>query len=157
MTTLTLWLRSLCFNVGWYAGTAAIAILGMPILLLPRRAVVAWAKFWIRFCLWWLRLTVGLTHRLSGWENLPAGPMIIASKHQSSWETLAYTLLFSDAAIVLKRELLFIPVVGWAMARASNIAVEHGVARLGAPGQGRHRRRPLDPDLPRRHARRGRR
>jgi 1-acyl-sn-glycerol-3-phosphate acyltransferase len=126
MTGFPLWLRSLCFNVGWYAGTVTIALLGAPILLLPRRAVVAWAKFWIRFCLWWLRVTVGLTHRLSGLENLPAGPVIIASKHQSSWETLAYTLLFSDAAIVLKRELLFIPVVGWAMARAGNIAVERG-------------------------------
>src|SRR5712691_1948679 len=126
MTGFSLWLRSLCFNVGWYAGTVTIALLGAPILLLPRRAVVAWAKFWIRFCLWWLRITVGLTHRLSGLENLPAGPVIIASKHQSSWETLAYTLLFSDAAIVLKRELLFIPVVGWAMARAGNIAVERG-------------------------------
>jgi 1-acyl-sn-glycerol-3-phosphate acyltransferase len=126
MTGFSLWLRSLCFNVGWYAGTVTIALVGAPILLLPRRAVVAWAKFWIRFCLWWLRITVGLTHRLSGLENLPAGPVIIASKHQSSWETLAYTLLFSDAAIVLKRELLFIPVVGWAMARAGNIAVERG-------------------------------
>ena len=126
MTGFSLWLRSLCFNVGWYAGTVTIALLGAPILLLPRRAVVAWAKFWIRFCLWWLRITVGLTHRLSGLENLPAGPVIITSKHQSSWETLAYTLLFSDAAIVLKRELLFIPVVGWAMARAGNIAVERG-------------------------------
>jgi 1-acyl-sn-glycerol-3-phosphate acyltransferase len=126
MTGFSLWLRSLCFNVGWYAGTVTIALAGAPILLLPRHAVVAWAKFWIRFCLWWLRVTVGLTHRLSGLENLPAGPVIIASKHQSSWETLAYTLLFSDAAIVLKRELLFIPVVGWAMARAGNIAVERG-------------------------------
>jgi 1-acyl-sn-glycerol-3-phosphate acyltransferase len=126
MTGFSLWLRSLCFNVGWYAGTVTIALAGAPILLLPRRAVVAWAKFWIRFCLWWLRITVGLTHRLSGLENLPAGPVIIASKHQSSWETLAYTLLFSDAAIVLKRELLFIPIVGWAMARAGNIAVERG-------------------------------
>jgi 1-acyl-sn-glycerol-3-phosphate acyltransferase len=126
MTGFSLRLRSLCFNVGWYVGTVTIALAGTPILLLPRHAVVAWAKFWIRFCLWWLRVTVGLTHRLSGLENLPAGPVIIASKHQSSWETLAYTLLFSDAAIVLKRELLFIPVVGWAMARAGNIAVERG-------------------------------
>lgn len=126
MTRLRLWLRSLAFNVGWYAGTAAIAVAGAPILLLPRRAVVAWAQFWIRFCLAWLRLTVGLTHRVSGLENLPAGPVIIASKHQSSWETLAYTLLFPDAAIVLKRELLYIPVVGWAMARAGNIAVTRG-------------------------------
>src|SRR5258708_8407986 len=123
MTSFIPWLRSLCFNVGWYAGTATIALLGAPILLLPRRAVVAWAKFWIRFCLWWLRITVGLTHRLSGLENLPAGPVIIASKHQSSWETLAYTLLFSDAAIVLKRELLFIPVVASAIAPAATLPV----------------------------------
>jgi 1-acyl-sn-glycerol-3-phosphate acyltransferase len=126
MTGSSLWLRSLCFNVGWYAGTALIAVVGAPILLLPRRMVVRWAQFWIRFCLWWLRLTVGLTHRVSGLDALPTGPVIIASKHQSSWETLAYALLFPDAAIVLKRELLFIPIVGWAMARAGNIAVERG-------------------------------
>ena len=126
MTDPVLWLRSLFFNVGWYAGSAVIAILGAPILLLPRRAVVAWSRFWIRFVLWWLRLTVGLTHRVSGRENLPPGPCIIASKHQSSWETMAYTVLFDDAAIVLKRELVFIPVVGWAMARAGNITVARG-------------------------------
>ena len=126
MTTPNLWLRSLLFNVGWYAGTAVIAVLGVPILLLPRRAVVAWSRFWIRFVLAWLKLTVGLTHRVIWLENLPEGPAIIASKHQSSWETMSYTVLFDDAAIVLKRELLFIPVVGWAMARAGNIAVERG-------------------------------
>ncbi len=122
MTTF-LWLRSLAFNVGWYLGTAAIAIVGLPLLLAPRRWVVAWARLWIVFVLWWLRVTVGLTHRVVGRENLPAGPAILASKHQSSWETLSFTLLFDDIAIVLKRELLFIPVVGWAMARAGNIAV----------------------------------
>ncbi len=126
MTGFVPWLRSASFNVGWYAGSAAIAVLGAPILLLPRRAVVAWSRLWIRFVLGWLRLTCGLTHRVTGLENLPAGPAIIASKHQSSWETMSYTLLFDDAAIVLKRELLFIPIVGWAMARAGNIAVERG-------------------------------
>jgi 1-acyl-sn-glycerol-3-phosphate acyltransferase len=115
MTGLSLWLRSLCFNAGWYA-----------ILLLPRRAVVAWATFWIDFILWWLRLTCRLTHRVNGLENLPHGPVILACKHQSSWETLAFTKLFPDTATVLKRELLFIPIVGWAMARAGNIAVARG-------------------------------
>jgi len=118
MTGLSLWLRSLCFNVGWYAGSVVIALVGSPILLLPRRAVVAWATFWIDFILGWLRLTCRLTHRVVGLEKLPAGPVIIACKHQSSWETLAFTKLFHDPAIVLKRELLFIPIVGWAMARA---------------------------------------
>src|SRR5476649_250459 len=121
-----LWLRSLLFNVGWYAGSAVIAVAGAPILLLPRRAVVAWAQFWIVFVLWWLELTCRLTHRVVGLENLPKGPAIIACKHQSSWETMSFTLLFPDIAIVLKRELLFIPVVGWAMARAGNIAVARG-------------------------------
>jgi 1-acyl-sn-glycerol-3-phosphate acyltransferase len=118
--------RSFLFNVGWYAGTVVIAVLGAPVLVLPRRAVVAWSRLWIRFVLGWLGLTCGLTHRIKGFENLPPGPAIIASKHQSSWETMSYTLLFDDAAIVLKRELLFIPVVGWAMARAGNIGVERG-------------------------------
>lgn len=123
---LGLWLRSLFFNVGWYVGTAVIAIVGLPLLLAPRRVVIAWADVWIVFCLWWLRVTCGITHRVSGLENRPAGPVILACKHQSSWETLAFHRLFPNAATVLKRELVFIPVVGWAMARAGNIAVERG-------------------------------
>jgi 1-acyl-sn-glycerol-3-phosphate acyltransferase len=126
MTSPGLWLRSLAFNVGWYLGTTVLAIVGFPLLLAPRRWVVAWARAWIAFILWWLRVTVGLSHRIVGRENLPDGPAILAAKHQSSWETLAFTLLFDDIAIVLKRELLFIPVVGWAMARAGNIAVARG-------------------------------
>ncbi|WP_305017119.1 hypothetical protein [Mycobacterium tuberculosis] len=44
--------RSFFFNVGWYVGTVIIAVVGAPILLLPRRSVVAWSLFWIDFCLW---------------------------------------------------------------------------------------------------------
>jgi 1-acyl-sn-glycerol-3-phosphate acyltransferase len=126
MSSPGLWLRSLAFNVGWYLGTLVIAVVGLPLLLAPRRWVVAWARVWVAFILWWLRVTCGLTHRVIGRENLPAGPAILACKHQSSWETMSFTLLFPDIAIVLKRELLFIPVVGWAMARAGNIAVARG-------------------------------
>ena len=120
------WLRSLAFNVGWYLGSTILALAGSPILLMPRRYVVAWSLFWIDGCLGWLRLTCRLTHRISGLENIPAGPVIFACKHQSSWETLAFSRLFPNSAIVLKRELLFIPIVGWAMARVGNIAVERG-------------------------------
>lgn len=121
-----LWLRSLAFNVGWYVGSVLFAVVGAPLLLAPRRAVVAWARAWIAFVMWWLRITCGLSHRVIGLQNLPSGPAIIACKHQSTWETLAFTWLFDDIAIVLKRELLFIPIVGWAMARAGNIAVARG-------------------------------
>ena len=119
-------LRSFFFNVGWYVGTTILAIAGSPILLMPRRFVVAWSLVWIDFCLWWLRVTCRLTHRVSGAENLPTGPVIFACKHQSSWETLAFSRLFPGAATVMKRELVLIPIVGWAMARAGNIAVERG-------------------------------
>jgi 1-acyl-sn-glycerol-3-phosphate acyltransferase len=119
-------LRSFFFNVGWYAGTTIIAIVGAPILLMPRRFVVAWSLFWIDFCLWWLRVTCRLTHRISGLENMPTTPVIFACKHQSSWETLAFSRLFPRSATVMKRELVLIPVVGWAMARVGNIAVERG-------------------------------
>lgn len=119
-------LRSFFFNVGWYLGTTIIAIVGSPILLMPRRFVVAWSLFWIDFCLWWLRITCRLTHRVGGLENVPAGPVIFACKHQSSWETLAFSRLFPGSATVMKRELVLIPVVGWAMARVGNIAVERG-------------------------------
>jgi 1-acyl-sn-glycerol-3-phosphate acyltransferase len=123
---IRLGLRSFLFNVGWYAGTTIIAIVGSPILLMPRQFVVAWSLFWIDFCLWWLRITCRLTHRVGGLENMPAGPVIFACKHQSSWETLAFSRLFPGAATVMKRELVLIPVVGWAMARVGNIAVERG-------------------------------
>lgn len=119
-------LRSFLFNVGWYAGTTILAIAGSPILLMPRRFVVGWSLVWIDFCLWWLRVTCRLTHRVTGLENMPTGPVIFACKHQSSWETLAFSRLFPGAATVMKRELVLIPIVGWAMARAGNIAVERG-------------------------------
>ncbi len=120
---------SLLFNVGWYAWTTILAIVGLPVLLLPSRAVRAYARFWVRGSLAWLRLTCGLTHRVRGLENLPPGPVIIAARHQSSWETLAFEVLFADSATVLKRELFWIPVVGWMMWRAGHLGVDR---RAGA-------------------------
>jgi 1-acyl-sn-glycerol-3-phosphate acyltransferase len=133
-----LWLRSLAFNIGWYLGSVLFALAGAPLLLAPRRVVIAWARAWIVLVLWWLRVTCGLRHRVIGLENLPAGPVIIACKHQSTWETLAFTLLFANIAIVLKRELLFIPIVGWAMARAGNIAVARGDGASALRGLVKH-------------------
>ncbi len=119
---LGLRLRSLLFNVGWYVGSTVIAIVGMPILLLSRRANIAWADRLDRLLPVVGQVTCRITHRVSGLENRPAGPVILACKHQSSWETLAFHRLFPNAATVLKRELLFIPVrrLGDGAARATS-------------------------------------
>jgi 1-acyl-sn-glycerol-3-phosphate acyltransferase len=115
---------SLLFNVGWYAWTTLLGLIGFVVVPLSARMARAYARFWIRGVLGWLRLTCGLTHRVRGLERLPAGPAIIASRHQSSWETLAFELVFPNSGIVLKRELFWIPVVGWLMWRAGHIGVD---------------------------------
>lgn len=123
---ISLWLRSLAFNVGWYLGTAIIAIVGSPILLMPRRSVVVWSLFWIDFSLGWLRLTCRLTHRVGGLENMPSSPVIFACKHQSSWETYALFMLLPDPTYVLKRELMWLPLFGWLATKARMIPIDRG-------------------------------
>jgi 1-acyl-sn-glycerol-3-phosphate acyltransferase len=115
---------SFLFNVGFYLLSAVMAIVGLPVLALPARANAAYARLWVRATLALLRLTCGLTHRVRGLEHLPPGPCIIASKHQSTWETLAFNLVFHDGAFVLKRDLFYIPIVGWMMWRAGNIGID---------------------------------
>ena len=115
---------SFLFNVGFYLLSAVMALVGWPVLALPARMVTAYARLWVRATLVLLRVTCGLTHRIRGLENLPSGPCIIASKHQSTWETLAFNLVFHDAAFVLKRDLFYIPIVGWMMWRARNVGID---------------------------------
>jgi len=59
-----------------------------------------------------LKIVVGLDYRVEGLENLPKGRFMVASKHQSAWETLALHLIFPDPSIVLKKELLKLPILG---------------------------------------------
>jgi 1-acyl-sn-glycerol-3-phosphate acyltransferase len=115
---------SFLFNAGFYALSTVMALGGLPVLLLPPRLNLAYARLWTGATLGLLRITCGLTHTVRGLENLPAGPCIVASKHQSTWETLAFNLIFRGSAFVLKRELFQIPIVGWMMRRAGNIGID---------------------------------
>ena len=115
---------SFLFNGGFYLLSAVMAIVGLPVLALPARMNAAYARLWIRATLLLLRATCGLDHRVRGLENLPSGACIIAAKHQSTWETLAFNLVFRDGAFVLKRELFYIPIVGWMMWRAGNVGID---------------------------------
>lgn len=120
-------LRSILFNVLFYLGTGILCVLGLPVLLGPRKLGGWWGRFWARLTLWLLGWTVGLRHEIRGRENLPAGPAIIAIKHQSAWDTFAASALFDDPAIVLKRELLRIPFYGWYLWKAGMIGVDRDV------------------------------
>jgi 1-acyl-sn-glycerol-3-phosphate acyltransferase len=135
---------SVLFNVGFYGLSAVMAIVGLPVLALPARVNAGYARLWVGATLALLRLTCGLRHRVRGLENLPSGPYIIAAKHQSTWETLAFNLVFRDCAFVLKRELFFIPIVGWMMWRAGNIGIDRAAGPAALRSILRDARRALD-------------
>ena len=79
---------------------------------------------WSRFALAWLRLTCGITWRISGVENIPERPCIVFSRHESSWETLILQSLFRPQATLIKRELLRIPLFGWSYAMMKPISID---------------------------------
>ncbi len=117
-------IRSALFNLLMYVVSAIDCIVLLPLLLGPMRWAQAAGVIWSTMVLFVLRLTCGLGHRVVGRENLPAGPCIVAPKHQSTWETLALYALVERRVAVLKRELTWIPLFGWYLLRAGCIAID---------------------------------
>jgi 1-acyl-sn-glycerol-3-phosphate acyltransferase len=118
--------RSLLFHGAFYLWTAALGILGLPLLLAPPLWVMRFGTFWSRGALWLLERCCGLSYEVRGQEHLPVGAVLIAMKHQSAWDTLAAPVLFRNPAIVVKRELIWIPLYGWFARRAGMIPIDRG-------------------------------
>jgi 1-acyl-sn-glycerol-3-phosphate acyltransferase len=93
---------------------------------MPYRAVIWVAKTWGRCNLVLLRLVAGIDYEIRGRENIPTGPLIVAGKHQSAWETFALLPLFDNPAYILKRELQWIPVFGWLTVKGRMVPVDRG-------------------------------
>lgn len=94
--------------------------------LLPFRGRFALATFWSRVLLGALKLICRLDYHVEGRENLPTEPSIVLMKHSSSWETFAQATLLPPQAWVLKRELTWIPFVGWGIRLLHAIAIDRG-------------------------------
>ena len=93
---------------------------------LPYRAQFAIARSWARQLLWVLERLCGLKFTVEGRERIPAGNHIVLSNHTSAWETVALFLIFPPQVWVLKRELLWIPFVGWGLKLLRPIAIDRG-------------------------------
>jgi 1-acyl-sn-glycerol-3-phosphate acyltransferase len=117
-------IRSVLFNALFYLNMFALMCMALPTLVLPRGAILAVVRFWARSNNWLLRIVCGVTVELRGLERIPPGPLLVASKHQSLWETFALLPLFSDPTYVMKRELMWIPFFGWYTWKAGMIAVD---------------------------------
>jgi len=123
-------LRSIAFSIAFplWTGICCIALAFGPFL--PRKGAVAMAVLWVRSVAWVERHVLGLDYQVIGRENLPAhGAFIVAAKHQSTFETMKLHLILNDPAIVLKKELLRIPIWGRYLKQTGMIPIDRGAGR----------------------------
>jgi 1-acyl-sn-glycerol-3-phosphate acyltransferase len=117
-------LRSLAYFVAFYVSTALFLVLGSWLLFAPRR----WAMEGLRLhgltSIWLLKVICGTHLEVRGRERIPAGACLVASKHQSAWDTFALIPLFRDPAMVMKAELGWIPLYGWFSHKFQHIFVK---------------------------------
>jgi 1-acyl-sn-glycerol-3-phosphate acyltransferase len=118
--------RSIVYFLFLLFSTIFFATLGTLIGWALRKNGIHWIDHsWSRINLWGQEKICGLKYRLHGEENIPEESCIIFAKHQSAWETIALISLIPGPKVwVLKRELLFVPFLGWVMLYFKPIAID---------------------------------
>jgi 1-acyl-sn-glycerol-3-phosphate acyltransferase len=119
-----LFFRSLVFNVAFYANMILWIIVLVPFVLAPRKVFLRVVQRWGRSSLWLLRVVAGIRVEFRGVERIPAGGLLVASKHQSFLETFALVTMFDDPTFILKRELAWIPFFGWYTLKARQVPID---------------------------------
>lgn len=118
------WLGSILFTLFLFVSVpfyGAVALLTAP---LPRSYTYGVALAWVDSVLWLLRVLCRLDYRVEGRERLPARGCVVLLKHSSAWETLAQLRIFPPQTWVLKRELMWVPVLGWVLWLLKPIAID---------------------------------
>ncbi|MEJ0070861.1 MAG: 1-acyl-sn-glycerol-3-phosphate acyltransferase [Pseudomonadota bacterium] len=123
-----LFIRSLAFNLLFYAWIVAMGLPCLPLMLLPRRYAWWVVKVWTYGVLWLARRVVGLDYVVLNQPPLDGTRAIVAAKHQSAWDTLIFLVLLDDPAYVIKRELFRIPIYGWFTWRLGMIGIDRARA-----------------------------
>lgn len=105
------------------------ALFSMTLYLAPFKYRYSVVVRWPQFAAWCVGKICGLHYTVHGLENIPDYPLVIASKHQSAWETLAFQNMFLKPTWVLKRELLRVPFFGWGLRLLRPIAIDRSSGR----------------------------
>ena len=121
--------RSLLFNALFYLNLVVLMILGLPTMFFGRKAVFALARLWGGISVWLLDVICDLKLEYRGVENIPSGAVLIAAKHQSFLETFALLKYAPDFAIILKRQLTYVPLFGLYLIVSQQIAIDRGRGR----------------------------
>lgn len=117
-------LRTLTFHLWMTFVTLIIGIFGLPSLLLDQKNRTRVCQFWCRSVLWGLEFFGGIKTKIQGLENVTPGGMVIAANHQSMWETMQIYAILPQPVIVLKEELLRIPLFGLWLKASGCIAID---------------------------------
>jgi 1-acyl-sn-glycerol-3-phosphate acyltransferase len=119
-----LFIRSLIFAIIMPTFATFYSLICVAAFPLPLRYRFEVVMGWTRSIVWLLKVICHIDYRIDGMENIPKNRNgIILSKHQSTWETFFLPGLFRQTAIILKRELLWIPFFGWGLAVTSPIGI----------------------------------
>ncbi len=116
--------RSILFNLAFFSWTIMASLALLPTLFMSRPVVVAGVRVWSRGVAWLLKHVTGIVSEVRGREHLPTGPVVIACKHQSAWETIMMTCILPDPSFVLKKELVKIPFYGWCALKMGSIVID---------------------------------
>ncbi|GHC76313.1 lysophospholipid acyltransferase family protein [Limoniibacter endophyticus] len=117
-------LRSVIFNTAFYLNLILQMILWTPFYFLaPRHLAWIVPRFWSWSSQWLHKVLAGTQVEIEGLEHLPEGAFILAPKHQSFWDTIAFFPYLKDPVYILKRELMWIPVFGWYVKKMRMIPV----------------------------------
>lgn len=122
--------RSVLFTIIMWFNTILLAIASGLLIFFPFSVRAKYIQLYPSFNIWILRIICGIRFEVKGKENLPKGEsFIIFSNHQSTWETFAFQLIFPTLCFVAKKELLYVPLFGWALAMLKPIAIKRGTGR----------------------------
>lgn len=123
---VSIFLRSLVYNVLFYLLLIFWMLVAIPTLVMPPWAFMRIAKAWSISSVWLMGVVCRTYVDCRGLDRIPAGPLIVASKHQSFWETFALLQFFDWPLFIYKRELGRIPMFGWYLMRSNMIGVDRG-------------------------------
>ena len=117
-------LRSLLFAAYVYIWSAMLAILAIPLLLVPRGAMMAVFRLWSRSITWGLGVICGVRLEIRGRQYVPTGAALIAPKHQCMYDTIVPFNLLPDGCLVMKKELTRIPFYGWYATKTGMVVID---------------------------------
>ena len=137
-------LRAIIFNLFMGLWTLAVGGIGMlTFLTFNERVIAKVGTLWSAGIIWGLRVICGIKVEVQGQENLKKSPFIIASKHQSAFETVFFLRYFDRPVYTLKKQLQKIPIYGWYLKRMGMACIDRSSGMSAMKEVIKHTRRAL--------------